>query len=119
MPLPAAAAAPPLTTKSRGGMMPAMRSVEKLAESATISTVATIPTTWQNVVTACSKCNNRKGDRLPDEAGMPLLTVPGEPDYVYLAWAVRRVTEIQEKYIRMFYGDDALSALGSHRSPVI
>lgn len=27
-----------------------------------------------NVVTACLKCNNRKGDRTPDEARMPLLT---------------------------------------------
>ncbi|HEX5835043.1 MAG TPA: HNH endonuclease [Pyrinomonadaceae bacterium] len=27
-----------------------------------------------NVVTACLKCNNRKGDRTPEEARMPLLT---------------------------------------------
>lgn len=26
-----------------------------------------------NLVSACSKCNSRKGDRTPDEAGMPLL----------------------------------------------
>lgn len=28
--------------------------------------------TWENLVTSCRKCNNRKGDRLPEEAGMSL-----------------------------------------------
>jgi hypothetical protein len=38
--------------------------------------------------------------------------VPREPNYVHLVWAVRRVTAIQAKYVRMFYGEDALEALG-------
>ena len=67
--------------------------------------------TWDNVVTSCSPCNNRKGDRLPAEVGMKLLCTPGEPNHVQLVWAVRRVTPEQVKYIRMFYGEDALSAL--------
>lgn len=67
--------------------------------------------TWTNVVTACSACNNRKADRMPRQAGMRLLTRPGEPNYVHLVWAVRRVTPAQRKYIRMFYGADALDAL--------
>lgn len=66
---------------------------------------------WQNVVTACSSCNHRKADRLPSEAGMVLHTTPGEPNYVNLIWAVRRVTRVQEKYIRLFYGSDALTLL--------
>lgn len=32
--------------------------------------------TWENLVAACFACNNRKGDRTPDEAGMPLDRVP-------------------------------------------
>ena len=67
--------------------------------------------TWQNVVTSCSPCNNRKGGRLPKEAGMTLRTEPREPNYVHLVWVVRRVTTTQEKYIRMFYGNDALDAV--------
>lgn len=67
--------------------------------------------TWQNVVTSCSPCNNRKGDRLPAEAGMRLRTDPVEPNYVHLVWVVRRVTDRQAKYIRMFYGEDALDAV--------
>ena len=31
---------------------------------------------WTNVVSACRSCNTRKGSRLPEEAGMPLLYVP-------------------------------------------
>ncbi len=67
--------------------------------------------TWDNVVTSCSPCNNRKGNRLPEEAGLHLLTVPAEPNYVHLVWAVRRVTPAQAKYVEMFYGSDALKAI--------
>ena len=70
--------------------------------------------TWQNVVTACSHCNNRKASNLPEEAGMHLLHVPREPNYVELVWAVRRVTDVQARYIAMFYGDDVLQALRHH-----
>ena len=63
---------------------------------------------WSNVVTACSSCNHRKGNRLPAEAGLRLLFRPAEPNHVELVWAVRRVTPIQAKYIRMFFGDDAV-----------
>jgi 5-methylcytosine-specific restriction endonuclease McrA len=31
---------------------------------------------WANVVTACRSCNARKGNRLPEEARMPLVYVP-------------------------------------------
>lgn len=34
---------------------------------------------WENVVTACVPCNTRKGDRLPEEAGMKLLVKPTRP----------------------------------------
>jgi len=67
--------------------------------------------TWENVVTSCSACNNRKGGRLPGEAGLRLQSEPVEPNYVHLVWVVRRVTQTQAKYIRMFYGDDALDVV--------
>ncbi len=66
---------------------------------------------WDNVVTACSPCNNRKGSHLPQEVGMHPLHVPAEPNHVELVWAVRRITAVQAKYIRMFYGEDVLRAL--------
>ena len=66
---------------------------------------------WENVVTACSACNNRKANHLPAECGLHLLQPPLEPNHVELVWAVRRVTETQAKYVAMFYGEDVLAAL--------
>ena len=37
-------------------------------------------TTWENVVTACSPCNLRKGGRTPKQAHMPLRREPAQPD---------------------------------------
>lgn len=34
---------------------------------------------WENVVIACSRCNNLKSDRTPEEAGMDLLKLPHAP----------------------------------------
>ena len=36
-------------------------------------------TTWENVVCCCLACNGRKGDRLPEEAGMKLIRKPLQP----------------------------------------
>ncbi len=69
---------------------------------------------WTNVVTACSTCNNRKGSRLPHESGMQPIHRPREPNYVELVWAVRRITPVQAKYIRLFYGEDVLQAISAH-----
>jgi 5-methylcytosine-specific restriction endonuclease McrA len=33
-------------------------------------------TTWENLVACCHPCNNRKGCRTPDEAGMKLARLP-------------------------------------------
>jgi 5-methylcytosine-specific restriction endonuclease McrA len=35
--------------------------------------------TWENVTTACLRCNVRKGNRTPQEANMPLRRVPRRP----------------------------------------
>ena len=39
---------------------------------------------WGNLVTACKRCNQRKGNALPDEVGMQLVRRPFEPSYVAL-----------------------------------
>ena len=56
--------------------------------------------TWDNVVTACSKCNSIKGDRLPHEAGMVLKHKPKAPIHPAVAfaeqfWSAQRLTEIE------------------------
>jgi 5-methylcytosine-specific restriction endonuclease McrA len=37
---------------------------------------------WENMVCACVKCNNKKGDRTPHEAGMKLLKRPKRPSHI-------------------------------------
>lgn len=36
--------------------------------------------TWENLVTCCSKCNIKKGDKTIDQVGLKLLQKPYEPD---------------------------------------
>lgn len=36
-------------------------------------------TSWENVVIACVRCNQKKGGRTPEQAGMVLLTKPHRP----------------------------------------
>lgn len=43
--------------------------------------------TWDNVVIACNHCNSRKGDRTPEEAGMPLQIKPRAPIHPAVAFA--------------------------------
>ncbi|MGB0867891.1 MAG: HNH endonuclease [Granulosicoccaceae bacterium] len=41
---------------------------------------------WTNLVTACRRCNQKKGDRTPEACDMPLLAVPYRPNRAeYLA----------------------------------
>lgn len=37
------------------------------------------PANWENIVTACLRCNVRKGGRTPRDAGMPLVKTPERP----------------------------------------
>lgn len=39
---------------------------------------------WHNLVTACKRCNQKKGSLTPDEAMMHLIRKPFEPSYVAL-----------------------------------
>jgi 5-methylcytosine-specific restriction endonuclease McrA len=40
------------------------------------------PENWSNVVAACRHCNQRKGNRTPAAAGMPLLREPEAPQWM-------------------------------------
>ena len=41
--------------------------------------------TWENAVAACLRCNHRKADRTPAEAGMRLLVIPVQPQFAIVA----------------------------------
>jgi len=57
--------------------------------------------TWTNLVCACKKCNNQKGNRTPEEAGMRLLSKPRKPSYLELMILSRR--EIPEEWKGFLY----------------
>ncbi len=40
------------------------------------------PENWNNVVAACRRCNQKKGNRTPASAGMPLLREPEPPNWM-------------------------------------
>jgi 5-methylcytosine-specific restriction endonuclease McrA len=56
--------------------------------------------TWNNVATACRRCNNHKGGRTPEQALMQLIAVPFTPTYAeYIYLKGRRVLADQMQYL--------------------
>jgi len=55
---------------------------------------------WRNVATACRRCNNHKGGRTPEQAGMQLIAIPFTPSYAeYIYLKGRRVLADQMEYL--------------------
>jgi len=55
---------------------------------------------WTNVATACRRCNNHKGGRTPEQAGMQLIAIPFTPSYAeYIYLKGRRVLADQMEYL--------------------
>lgn len=55
---------------------------------------------WNNVVTACRRCNNLKASRTPEQARMQLIAVPFTPTYAeYIFLKGRRVLADQMEYL--------------------
>ena len=58
--------------------------------------------TWKNVVTSCVRCNNRKGDRMPEEIEMKLLGTPYKPPSgLYLQ--LTRYNSVPESWYSYFF----------------
>jgi 5-methylcytosine-specific restriction endonuclease McrA len=45
---------------------------------------------WENLVTACLACNNKKADRTPEEANMKLIRKPVKPGYLFYLQSIIR-----------------------------
>ena len=59
---------------------------------------------WTNVVTACVRCNNVKGGRTPEQAGIQLLAIPFTPthaEFVYLQG--RNILADQMAFLRQYF----------------
>lgn len=62
------------------------------------------PTLWTNIVTACTYCNRKKGDKTPKEANMPLINLPIAPNktnkYLPVSHFLRRIkNEIPKEWL--------------------
>ena len=56
---------------------------------------------WENVVAACFQCISRKGNRTPQQAGMPLLAVPYRPSWVeHLILSNRNILADQMAFLK-------------------
>jgi len=59
---------------------------------------------WNNVVTACVRCNNYKAGRTPEAAGMELLAVPFTPTHAeYIFLMGRNVLADQMEFLRAHF----------------
>jgi 5-methylcytosine-specific restriction endonuclease McrA len=57
---------------------------------------------WENLISACLRCNNRKGNQTPDEAQMPLMKRPVRPNHVtFLRQFVGTIGKDWEPYLFM------------------
>ncbi|RMH09759.1 MAG: HNH endonuclease [Nitrospirae bacterium] len=58
--------------------------------------------TWENIVTACWRCNNKKSGRTPEEAGMKLKKKPVKPawtPFLTLLIGIRNAPESWRDYL--------------------
>lgn len=56
--------------------------------------------TWDNILTACIRCNQRKGDRTPEEAGLKPLARPSAPKWLPGMVGSLRMRSAPEIWIR-------------------
>lgn len=54
---------------------------------------------WTNLVTACTRCNQKKGSLTPEEANMQLIRKPFEPTYVALVLLSNPVAAARWEYL--------------------
>lgn len=58
--------------------------------------------TWENLVSACVSCNNKKGNRTPEEARLKLIRRPQKPNYIFfMRYVVSNIDQRWEPYLYM------------------
>jgi 5-methylcytosine-specific restriction endonuclease McrA len=55
---------------------------------------------WENLVCACTNCNNRKGGRTPEEANLRLIYKPFKPNHImFIKTTVGKLDENWKPYL--------------------
>jgi 5-methylcytosine-specific restriction endonuclease McrA len=60
---------------------------------------------WENLVCACPRCNNKKGNRTPEQAGMKLPRKPSRPSYITF---IQRNGEVSKRWRPYLFMDSSL-----------
>jgi 5-methylcytosine-specific restriction endonuclease McrA len=58
---------------------------------------------WLNLVGCCKRCNERKGGKTPEEAGMPLRYQPHEPTPLMSVLRKNDLDDVPEEWKAYFY----------------
>jgi len=66
-------------------------------------------TVWENIVTSCYPCNERKGKRTPEEAGMRLLHKPYKPSSLPMGAPVWKTNLMPEQWAPYLVGTPELA----------
>lgn len=61
---------------------------------------------WENIVTACYPCNNKKSNRTPEQAGMALLRTPIRPKVKMVRYQLQDVERTPEEW-KFYVNEDA------------
>jgi len=68
-------------------------------------------TDWDNLVCCCTRCNNIKGNRTPEEAGLTLIQKPRRPKYIPYISYTKFLEALANPHWRDYlapYGDNAM-----------
>jgi len=66
--------------------------------------------TWENIVTACWRCNNKKSGRTPEEAGMKLMKKPVKPRWNPIVTITIGIRNTPDSWRDYFYWNMELDA---------
>lgn len=57
---------------------------------------------WENLITACIDCNNKKGDRTPEDSKMSLTKKPTKPSHItFMKHFIGKIDEEWKPYLYM------------------
>lgn len=66
-------------------------------------------TEWENIVTCCVKCNIKKADRTPQEAGMRLIKKPKRPTWLPAVTIRINQRPVPEQWVDYLYWNSTLT----------
>lgn len=81
------------------------RKVEDLSIDHIIPKSKKGPTSWENCVTACFPCNNKKSNKSLDEIGMKLLKKPKKPNWNPIRDDVKQIPDSWKNLLKKDWND--------------